>query len=161
MAQVYISVGSNINRTANIRAARQALLVEFGALVVSRVYESEAVGFDGPAFYNLVIGLQTEQTPQQVAQRLKAIELDNGRCKTAAKFSNRTLDLDLLLYDDVICDDGVQIPRHEITENAFVLWPLAEVAPQLCHPKTQQSYQDMWANYPHQQNLKPIPFDWC
>lgn len=160
MAQIYISVGSNQQPAANIRAARQALAESYGELVISRVYESEAVGFNGPVFYNLVIGAVTEQSPQQVAQHLKAIELANGRCKNAEKFSNRTLDLDLLLYDDVICDDGVQIPRHEISENAFVLWPLAEVAPQLHHPVIGQTYKQMWEQYPHQQVLRPISFDW-
>ncbi|MBW8189688.1 2-amino-4-hydroxy-6-hydroxymethyldihydropteridine diphosphokinase [Neiella marina] len=160
MAQIFISVGSNQQPELYIRAARQALAQAYGELLVSRVFESEAVGFAGPVFLNLVIGAHTQESPQAVAQRLKTIELANGRKKNAEKFSNRTLDLDLLLYDDVISVKGVQIPRHEITENAFVLWPLAEVAPQHRHPVVGQTYQEMWDNYPHQQVLTPIPFDW-
>ncbi|MCM2680371.1 2-amino-4-hydroxy-6-hydroxymethyldihydropteridine diphosphokinase [Echinimonas agarilytica] len=160
MATIYISVGSNEQRDEKIRAAYAAIQLAYGNIVVSSVYESESVGFSGPAFYNLVIAAETEESPQDVAARLKRIEDDNGRVRSGPKFSNRALDLDLLLYDDVITDEGVQIPRHEITENAFVLWPMAELAPTLVHPITQNTYEDMWKNYRKNQSLKPVTFDW-
>lgn len=160
MAWIYISVGSNEERAVKIRAARQALAEAYGDLVVSTVYESEAVGFNGPAFYNLVIAAQTDESPADVDQRLKAIEQNNGRIRNCPKFSNRKLDLDLLLYDDLIQAEGPKLPRPEITENAFVLWPLAEVAPTGVHPLTQQSYQELWQNYNKGQQLKPIDFLW-
>lgn len=160
MAWIFISIGSNEERSAKIRAARQALADAYGELLVSSVYESEAVGFDGPAFYNLVIGAQTQETPEQVDARLKAIEQANGRIRGCPKYSNRKLDLDLLLYDDLIQPQGPQLPRAEITENAFVLWPLAEIAPNRVHPLRQESYAVMWQEYNQEQQLKPIEFLW-
>ncbi len=160
MAMIYISVGSNEQRTEKLRAARQALAQEYGALAVSTVYESEAVGFEGPPFYNLVIRAETEQTPAQVDQTLKAIEHANGRIRGCSKFSNRKLDLDLLLYDKLIQPTGPQLPRAEILQNAFVLWPLAELAPAEVHPITQQRYDDLWQGYKKSQILKPIHFIW-
>lgn len=160
MAQIYISVGSNEQRAEKIRAARQALEQAYGELTVSSVYESEAVGFDGPAFYNLVMGAQTQESPEQVEQRLKQIEQANGRIRGCPKFSNRKLDLDLLLYDKQIRAQGPQLPRAEITENAFVLWPLAELVPHLKHPVTYKSYEQMWSEYKKEQQLKKIDFLW-
>lgn len=160
MAQIYISVGSNEERSEKLRAARVALIQAYGELKLSRVYESEAVGFNGPSFYNLVIAANTDETPAQVNERLKAIEHENGRIRNCPKFSNRKLDLDLLLYDDVISESGPQLPRAEITENAFVLWPLAELAPNLKHPVHLTTYADLWRHYPKEQILKPIDFFW-
>ena len=90
----------------------------------------------------------------------KQIENNYGRDRTAAKFSGRTLDLDLLTFDDVVCQQPVELPRAEITENAFVLWPLAEIAPDVIHPLTRRSYSDMWQQYSKQQKLWPVPFNW-
>ncbi|MDO6526871.1 2-amino-4-hydroxy-6-hydroxymethyldihydropteridine diphosphokinase [Motilimonas sp. 1_MG-2023] len=161
MAQIYISVGSNIERERYIQAGIDAMAALFGPLTLSSVFESEAVGFNGTAFYNLVVGAQTELSPQQVALHLKAIEVDNGRKPNSRKFSPRTLDLDLLLYDDLITDDGVQLPRDEIPHNAFVLWPLAELAPELIHPVLGQSYASLWQAYDKSsQSLCKIPFIW-
>lgn len=160
MTQIYISVGTNINKEENIKAAIVALDSEFEALVISSVYESEAVGFDGDNFFNLVVGAKTQKSLAQVAQILKSIEKENGRIHSAKKFSARTLDLDLLTFDDVISDEPVQIPRHEITENAFVLWPLAEIAQHSLHPSLGQSYGDIWQAFDQtKQKLWTVPFE--
>ncbi len=160
MATIYISVGSNEQRSEKIRAARRSLMEAFGPLQLSSVYESEAVGFDGPAFYNLVVEAQTTWNPAEVEARLKSIEQEHGRIADGIKYSNKKLDLDLLLYDDLIQAAGPQLPRAEITENAFVLWPLAEIAGDLCHPVTQLSYRQHWLSFNKSQNLKPIDFRW-
>lgn len=160
MANIYISIGSNIQRHKHICAGVEALRREFGELQLSRVYESEAVGFNGAAFFNLVVGAQTQLTPQQVNAALKAIEFAHGRTADAKKFSSRTLDLDLLLYDQLITEDGVQLPRDEISYNAFVLWPLAEIAPELEHPISGISYAALWQAYQSQQVIKPVAFSW-
>ncbi|WP_199609427.1 2-amino-4-hydroxy-6-hydroxymethyldihydropteridine diphosphokinase [Flocculibacter collagenilyticus] len=144
MAKIYISVGSNINKNKYIQAAIASLGEFFGPLVLSSVYESEAVGFEGENFYNMVIGADTDLSLESVAAILKTIEQQNGRERTAKKFSPRTLDLDLLTYDDVIADEPVQIPRDEITKNAFVLLPLAEVAPNELHPTDKLSFSELW-----------------
>ena len=160
MATIYISLGSNINRDINTRAGVEALKQAFGELVLSLVYESESVGFDGDAFYNMVIACEVDSAVHDTNQVLRDIEDANGRDRTGPKFSSRTLDLDLLLYDDLILDEhGLILPRGEILKNAFVLWPLAEIAPELIHPETQTSYAELWAAFDkNKENLKPIEF---
>lgn len=160
MVSVYISVGSNINRDFNVRGGVKMLAEHFGALTLSSVYESAAVGFSGDPFYNLVVGVQTNLSISDCVNLLKKIEDQFGRVRGAEKFSGRTLDLDLLTYDQVICDVPVQLPRGEITENAFVLWPLAEIAPEQIHPTTRQSYAELWQAYNKPQKLWPIDFSW-
>jgi 2-amino-4-hydroxy-6-hydroxymethyldihydropteridine diphosphokinase len=160
MARVYVSIGSNIGREQNIRAGVADLKTRFGPLLLSSVYESEAVGFAGDSFYNLVAGFDTALTPLQVAAELRAIEERHGRMRDGPRFSSRTLDIDLLLYDDLVLHEGkLQIPRDEITKNAFVLWPLAEIAPQLEHPQLGVSYGALWESFDRQsQPLWPVAF---
>lgn len=160
MATIYISLGSNINREENTRAGIGALKCAFGDLVLSSVYESEAVGFTGDAFYNMVISCQVSSPVHETNQILRDIEDANGRDRCGPKFSSRTLDLDLLLYDDIQLDEnGLKLPRNEILKNAFVLWPLAEISPELVHPETNRSYSQMWLDFDKSKEvLRPIEF---
>lgn len=161
MARIYISIGSNIERDRHFRQGIRDLHKVFGSLSLSSVYESRSVGFDGSDFYNMVVGADTELPVLEVCRLLRQIELDNGRVRQAKKFSSRTLDLDLLLYDQLITADGVQLPRDEIDKNAFVLWPLAEIAGELIHPLLAKSYDSLWQAYDKEkQELWIIPFDW-
>jgi 2-amino-4-hydroxy-6-hydroxymethyldihydropteridine diphosphokinase len=147
MAQVYVSIGSNIERERNIESALQALAAAYGELRQSSVYESAAVGFDSAPFYNLVVAFQTEASPQSVQETLHRIENDQGRSRTAA-LAARTLDLDLLLYDDLVIQAGKLIlPRSDIDHYAFVLGPLAEIAGEQRHPVTGIRYADMWSAF--------------
>jgi len=147
MAQVYISVGSNLERERNIATALQALTESYGELQQSSVYESAAVGFDSAPFYNLVVGFSTQDSPQVVQDQLHAIEDRCGRQRTAT-LSARTLDLDLLLFDDQVMTDGkLVLPREDINRYAFVLGPLAEIAAAARHPVTAVRYADMWAAF--------------
>jgi len=147
MAQVYISVGSNIDRRRNIAAALQILTDTYGELQQSSVYESAAVGFDSAPFYNLVLGFSTQQSPQAVHEQLHSIENRCGRQRTAA-LSARTMDLDLLLYDDRVMTEGkLVLPRDDINRYAFVLRPLAEIAAAARHPVTGVTFKDMWAAF--------------
>lgn len=149
MAQVYVSIGSNIDRERHVRAALQALQARFGKLSCSRVYETAAVGFAGDNFYNLVVGFVTDASPAEVAQALRAIEQDNGRVRSGERYAARTLDIDLLLYDDLVLQTGrLQLPRNEITQHAFVLQPLAELAGDLRHPVLGKSYAQLWEEFP-------------
>jgi len=148
MSKVYISIGSNIDKDKNILASLQALEEHFGMLTISSIYESEPVGFTGDTFYNLVVGFNSELAVKEVSKLLRQIELDNGRTRDSQKFSARTLDLDLILYDDLILNDGrLQIPRDEIERYAFVLEPLAEIAPTLKHPVSHLSYAELWEKF--------------
>lgn len=158
MARVYVSIGSNIDRDAAIRGGVRALRERFGPLTLSSVYESEAVGFDGDNFYNLVAGFDSDEDVQTVAEALREIEDAHGRVRSGPRFSSRTLDLDLLLYDDLVLASP-QIPRHEILHNAFVLWPLAEIAPEAVHPQERVTFAVLWARFDKsRQQLWPVPF---
>lgn len=145
MPTAYISIGSNIERDKNIPSSLTALAQCFGPLMVSSVYESEPVGFTGEVFYNLVVGVESDWEVKSIAKQLRQIEKEHGRTREAQKFSARTLDLDLILYGDLIVSDGrLQIPRDEIERYAFVLEPLAEIAPDLQHPISGKAYSALW-----------------
>ena len=161
MTRVYISIGSNQRPGYHVRMALDALCNRFGALTISSVYESEAIGFDGNNFLNLVVGLDTEESLSSLSGWLKAVEDHNGRKRDQPRFSPRTLDLDILTYGDRVgCMDGVELPRREILKNAFVLRPLAEIAPHEWHPSEQRSYASLWRDYSQDQRLWAIPFEW-
>ena len=147
MAQIFISLGSNVDREKHLRAGLNTLIANFPEYQHSNVYESEAVGFNGNNFYNSVLAAKTDMPLDEVCALLKQIERDNGRTPADKKFSPRTLDLDLLFYDDVVCDTPAQLPRDEITKNAFVLQPLAELAPHFYHPVAKQTIGELWQNY--------------
>jgi 2-amino-4-hydroxy-6-hydroxymethyldihydropteridine diphosphokinase len=162
MSRVYISIGSNIEPARHVRLAVAALHEYYGELTISSVYESAAVGFEGDNFYNLVVGLDTEQDVSEVNRTLHMIEDRYGRERSGPRFSARTIDLDLLLYDDLVVQDGkLVLPREEILQNAFVLWPLAEIAPDAIHPVEKVSFAGLWQRFDkRKQQLKPIAFEW-
>ena len=158
---ILVSIGSNIDREHYTRQSLIALKAHFEKVSVSSVYESEAVGFDGSPFYNAVARASTSKSVQEVCDTLKQIEKENGRVHSDKKFCARTLDLDLLTYDSKVTQEPVVLPREEICYNAFVLWPLAELVPSDIHPKTNQTYAQMWRAFDKQkQQLRPIDFMW-
>jgi 2-amino-4-hydroxy-6-hydroxymethyldihydropteridine diphosphokinase len=148
MPAVYLSLGSNIDREPHIRGALDDLEQAFGPLTISSVYESEAVGFEGDPFYNLVVGFDTELAPDQLAESLAAIETRHGRTRECKKFAPRTLDIDLLLYGDEVVESGrLKLPREDITRYAFMLEPLAEIAGERLHPTLGRRFAELWADY--------------
>lgn len=148
MADVYLSIGSNVDRDVHIPGALADLEARFGALTVSSIYESEAVGFEGDPFYNLVVEFQTEMPVRSLASVLSEIESAHGRTRECKKFAPRTLDIDLILYGDLVIHEGkLQLPRPEITEYAFMLEPLAEIAPNLTHPALGKTFGDLWSAF--------------
>lgn len=161
MARVYVSIGSNIEPARHVRLAVASLHEYFGKLDISSVYESEAVGFDGDNFYNLVIGLDTDMDVMKVNRLLHDIEDRYGRERAGPRFSARTIDLDLLMYDELVMSEGkLVLPREEILQNAFVLWPLSEIAAETLHPVEKQSFEVLWEKFDRtSQTLKPIEFD--
>ena len=145
MARVVVSVGSNLERERNVRDALAALGNTFGALLHSPVYESAAYGFDGPPFYNLVVVFQTPLDVRVVRGKIQVIENLQGREMGENRSGSRSLDLDLLLYDDAVFhDQGLDVPRREIFEHAYVLKPLADLLPATPHPVTGESFADIW-----------------
>lgn len=160
MTRIYISIGSNINRSYHIRAAVEMLQQQLGTVLLSPVYESEAVGFSGDPFYNLVAAADTNLSVADCVALFKQIEDVYGRDRSNGRFSGRTLDLDLLTYGDLICENPIILPRPEITENAFVLLPLSDIAAQDIHPATGNTYAELWQQYEKKQKLWPVAFDW-
>jgi 2-amino-4-hydroxy-6-hydroxymethyldihydropteridine diphosphokinase len=145
MASVYVSIGSNIEPIKHIGDSLLKLKNIYGELTISSVYETKAIGFEGNNFYNLVVQFQTTELPENINTTLRKIEDVNQRQRTENPFVSRTLDLDLLLYDDWIVRKGLfELPRAEILKYAFVLCPLAEIAPTLTHPIQKKTYADLW-----------------
>lgn len=155
MPRAYISVGSNINREKNVRSAVRALRKRFGAVILSRVYETRPVGFQGDSFYNLAVAVDTDEPMEDVASALRVIERQHDRRRGLDRFAPRTLDLDLLLYGDVVSE---RLPRREILQYAFVLCPLAEIAPELRDPASGKTYSDLWAEFSSQEELHPVDY---
>lgn len=157
MTQVYLSIGSNIDRRKNIRSCIKQLRNDYPKIILSKTYETPAFGFDGDPFYNLVASLSTELNLDQMQSYLKEIESAHQRTHNNKKFSSRTLDIDILLFGDEIHQPTIDIPRKEIIEYNFVLFPLQEIAPDLIHPELKISIQEI-AEQSHlsRQTLTPI-----
>lgn len=145
MARVYLGLGSNIDPIANLRLAVRELNARYGTLDLSPIYQSAAVGFDGDDFLNLVAGLDSDESAAAIHTTIERIHDLAGRERGSDKFGARTLDIDLLLYDDqVIEHSSFTIPRDDVLKYSFVLRPLAELAPDLVHPVTGQRIAEHW-----------------
>ena len=162
MARVFLGVGSNIERERYLVAGLDALQVLFGELSLSSVYDSVAIGFDGQPFLNMAVAVDTDLGIGDLYKRLRHIEVEHGRPANASRFRARQLDIDILTYDDTIgLIEGVDLPRGEILENAFVLCPLAELAPDTLHPVAGKCYAELWQAYDQSsQPLWGIDFEW-
>ena len=146
MPKAFVSVGSNVDRERNVAHGLDLLRERFGELEVSSVYETEAVGFDGDPFLNLVVAFETELRPSAIVSQLHAIERRCGRKRGDARFGPRTLDLDLVVLGDrIVREDGIVLPRDEVSTQAFVLCPLAEIAGERAHPVSGETFATMWA----------------
>jgi 2-amino-4-hydroxy-6-hydroxymethyldihydropteridine diphosphokinase len=120
----------------------------FPGLQSSPIYESRAIGFDGANFLNLVVAFETDMPLVSVHSVFEDIEENHGRLRGGSKFSNRTLDIDILTYGDTVGTvAGVTLPREDITRFAFVLKPLADIRPEARHPKLDVSYADLWRKF--------------
>ncbi len=160
-ARVHVGLGSNVERETRLRQAVAALRERFGEIDLSPVYNSAAVGFDGYDFLNLVVGLDTELGVEQVAASFRDIENQLGRDRSLPKYASRSIDLDILTYGDQVFDlPGIRIPRPEILQNAFVLKPLQDLAPDSPHPETGQTYAILWQRMaPTAPRLDLFPLD--
>ncbi|MDA0687805.1 MAG: 2-amino-4-hydroxy-6-hydroxymethyldihydropteridine diphosphokinase [Proteobacteria bacterium] len=162
MPLLTLSIGSNVQPRENILLVIKILRRHFRQIRCSSVYESEAVGFDGANFLNLVLATETDESIEAISAYLKNLEDDTGRDRSAPKFSGRTMDIDILTYGD-LCGSygGVDLPRGEILEHAFVLQPLAELLPDVRHPVTGMNYREHWESFQlAEQKIWPIDFDW-
>ena len=132
---MYLGIGSNMDAAVNLRRAVQSLRERFGEVALSPVYRSAALGFDGDDFLNLVLRLQTNLPVAELLDYLQLLQQRAGRVREKCKYVSRPLDIDLLLYGDMV-DATLRLPRRDILEYSFVLLPLAELAADLRHPVT-------------------------
>ncbi len=158
MATVYVSLGSNVDAEKNLRLAVDELRRRFGRVCLSGVYRNKAVGFEGDDFLNLVATFESDLAPPAIQDQIEAIHDRAGRERSGEKFAARTLDIDLLLHGDAIVDEPpVRVPRPDVLEYAFVLGPLAELAPSLVHPVTGRTIRDHWQDFDREEHpLTPV-----
>jgi 2-amino-4-hydroxy-6-hydroxymethyldihydropteridine diphosphokinase len=159
MARAYLSLGSNVEPRRYLRAALEELRQRFGEIAVSPAYRSKSVGFDGPDFVNLAVGLETDLSPEALNAWLHALEDRHGRRRDVPRYSDRTLDVDIVLYDDLVQQGKghLEIPRKEL-RHAFVLRPLADIAPDARHPVDGRTMAELWAAFPAEREpLAPEP----
>jgi len=148
VVKVYLGLGSNIGPEDNLRQGVRELRQRFGDLELSDVYQSAAVGFEGDDFLNLVVGIETNDSPLAINAQIEEIHRIAGRRRGEERHSSRPLDIDLLLYDDLIVDQPpLRLPRSDILEYSFVLRPFAELAPDLVHPQTGCTLAEHWRNF--------------
>jgi 2-amino-4-hydroxy-6-hydroxymethyldihydropteridine diphosphokinase len=145
MTRAYLSVGSNLEPERHLQAAIAELRAKFGDISLSPTYRFAAVGFDGPAFLNLAIGIDTEMDAASLNAWLHALEDRHGRRRDGPRFASRTLDVDIVLYGDAVIEgaDHLDIPRKELNQS-FVLQPLADIAPDATHPQLHRTIGELW-----------------
>lgn len=159
LTRVYLGLGSNIDRHTNLRAGLDALAGILQGLQCSPVFESEPIGIKSGPFLNLVVTGLTAMPLMALDRKLKFIEADNGRYAPQRK--GLPLDIDVLMYGRQVGNfDGLVLPRAEILRNAFVLWPLALLAPNEVHPGVGRSFAELWSQASIDQHLAQVPFDW-
>ena len=146
--KIYLGLGSNQDRKQNLANAIKGLKRHFKDIVISPVYETRAVGFKGKNFYNLVAGFTSAISLESLGRIIKDIETHNGRIRTVQKYSDRSIDIDILLFGDaVLYEDGIDIPRREISKYSFALKPLADIAPNLIHPYSKKTMSALWNEF--------------
>lgn len=148
MPRVFVAAGSNVEPEKNLALAASELRREFGAVQFSPWYRNPAVGFEGDDFINFVVGFETSLSLYEVIERLRAIETLCGRPRDAAKWAPRSMDLDILLYDDVILDEPrLKLPRPDLLKRPYMLGPLADIAPEVRHPTEGLTIGELWARF--------------
>jgi 2-amino-4-hydroxy-6-hydroxymethyldihydropteridine diphosphokinase len=144
-----LSLGSNESPAHYLRAAVAELRARFGAVVVSPVCRTPAVGFDGPDFLNCAAAICSDLEPQALNDWLHALEDRHGRRRDVPRFSSRTLDVDIVYFDDRVMrgEGNLQLPRPEL-KHAFVMKPLADIAPEFTDPVQGRTLAALWAAHP-------------
>ena len=146
MSQVYVAIGSNIEPERNIARAAAELERLFPGAQFSSWYRNRAVGFDGDDFVNGVVGFTTELPLRAVIERLHAVEELCGRPRNAPRWAPRAMDLDVLLFDDLVCSEP-SLPRPDLLKRPYMLGPLAEIAPQTMHPTAGLTIGELWQRF--------------
>ena len=162
MTQVLVAAGSNIEPVANLRRALDLLARQYPRLQCSRAYRNAAVGFEGEDFVNLVAGFDTDDDVQSVLARLHEAEAACGRARDAPKWAPRSMDLDILLFGDRVCDEpGLVLPRPDLARRAYMLGPMAELAPDFVHPTVGSTLRELWSAFDREAHpMQPVQLGW-
>lgn len=157
--RAWLSLGSNQSPERYLAAALRELRERFGELTVSPVYRTRSVGFDGPDFLNLAVGLDSDLDAVALDAWLHALEDRHDRRRDGPRFSSRTLDVDLVLFGDTVLDGPghLRLPRPDLVEHAFVLKPMADIAPDLIHPLRGATLARLWTDFSGPRDLEPVP----
>lgn len=148
MPVAFLGLGSNLDAEQNMRLATRELRKRFGTIAFSPVYRSKALGFDGADFLNAVARIETELAPRALVTEVEHIHDLAGRRRRSGKFVSRTLDIDVLLYDELVLNEPhLVLPRRDVLEFSFVLKPLADIAPDLRHQVTGRSIGEHWQEF--------------
>ena len=148
MAVVYVGLGSNIDPEQNLHLGVSELRDRLGELQLSAVYRSKSFGFEGDDFLNLVASFESDASPADICETIELIHNLAGRAGDGGKWESRPLDIDLLLYNDLVIDERpVRVPRKDVLEYSFVLRPIAELAPDLEHPVTGRTMREHWQDF--------------
>ncbi len=156
MTTVYVGVGSNIEREKHIKAAFNALASVATRLRASTVYECDPVGFDSHPFYNLVLELETDLSLPAFSHFLRRTEIKWGREEQALKYQDRTLDLDIVLFGELVSDAHPQLPRSDIFKFPFVIQPLYELCPERIVPGDGRTIKQIWQQVGGYDTLSPV-----
>jgi 2-amino-4-hydroxy-6-hydroxymethyldihydropteridine diphosphokinase len=149
MPKAYLSLGSNLEPEQHLRRAIAEMRERFGAVIVSPVYRTSAVGFDGPDFLNAAAIVETDLDVFALDDWLHALEDAHGRRRDVPRFSDRPLDIDIVFFDDLVLKGPghLEIPRPEL-KHAFVLKPLVDIAPDFRDPSSGKRMAELWAAHP-------------
>jgi 2-amino-4-hydroxy-6-hydroxymethyldihydropteridine diphosphokinase len=148
MPRVFVAAGSNVDPERNLARAAAELVREFPDIEFSPWYRNQAVGFEGADFINFVVGFNTDLPVHDVQTKLRAIEALCGRPPGAPKYAPRSMDLDILLYGDLIHDEpGLKLPRPDLLKRPFMLGPIADIVPNLMHPTEHATIGELWQRF--------------
>jgi 2-amino-4-hydroxy-6-hydroxymethyldihydropteridine diphosphokinase len=156
---VYVGAGSNVAPERNLARAVAELAREFPGARFSSWYRNRPVGFEGEDFINLVAGFETSLPVRGVLERLHAIETLCGRPRAGPRWAPRSMDLDVLLYGDLVCDEpGLKLPRPDLLKRAYMLGPLAALAPEVVHPTAHLTIGELWRRFDQRAHpLEQVP----
>ncbi len=161
MHRAFLSLGSNENPTHYLKLAVDALKAQFGEIQLSPIYRTSAVGFDGPEFLNAAAAIKTSWDVLKLDAWLHELEDRHDRKRNVPRFSSRTLDIDIIFFDDLIFrgEGNLEIPRPEL-KHAFVLKPLVDIAPDFCDPVSGKTLAQSWAEHPeYKKSMQAINLD--
>lgn len=145
MTAVYVAAGSNIEPARYLSRALEELAKVYSPITPSPAYRNKAVGFTGDDFINLVIGFHTEDAPDDVRRQLQKIEAACDRPKDAPKWAPRTMDLDILLFGNLVSNEpGLVIPRPDLVKRPYMLKPMADISPDVRHPTLGKTMRELW-----------------